>query len=120
VTGLWTPDGEHEPRADAAVDDGVDPELAEHLAAVQDELAATPVEVVVANHAIGLFQLAALHLNRTPPDLQAGRLAIDAMAALVEGLHGRLGEYEEQLLQGLADVRLAYVTLASRSSDEAS
>src|SRR5436309_599517 len=66
-------------------------QLAAELAATQDELANTPASVVVANHVVGLFQLAAIHLNRRPPNLADGQLAIDAMAALVEGLAGRLG-----------------------------
>ena len=52
---------------------------------MQQELADTPAEVVIANHAIGLFQLAALHLSRQPPDLVEGRLAIDAMAGSSRG-----------------------------------
>lgn len=81
---------------------------------MQQELLAAPVAVVVANHAVGLFQLAALHLNQRPPDLAEGRLAIDAMAALVEGLEGRLGDQEQTLRDALAQLRLAYVELAQR------
>ena len=49
---------------------------------LRDELARTPAEVVVANHAFGLFELAALHLSLQPPQLPQARLAIDALAAL--------------------------------------
>lgn len=86
-------------------------ELAAQVAAVQEELARTPAEVVVANHAVGLFQLAALHLNQRPPNLDQGRVAIDAMGALVEGMAGRLGEEEVALRDGLAQLRLAFVSL---------
>ena len=55
---------------------------------------ATPAEVVVANHAYGLFELAAIHLSQQPPDLDQARLAVDALAAVVGGLAGRLGEAE--------------------------
>ena len=89
----------------------VDPQLEAELAAMQDELARTPASVVVANHAVGLFQLAAIHLNRQPPNLDDGRLAIDAMAALVEGVGDRLGEEAQALQDGLAQLRLAYVSL---------
>ena len=54
----------------------------------------------IANHAIGLFQLAALHLSQRPPNLEEAPLAIDAMGALVEGLAGRLGEDEAPLKDG--------------------
>jgi hypothetical protein len=89
----------------------VDPQLEAELAAMQDELARTPASVVVANHAVGLFQLAAIHLNRQPPNLEDGRLAIDAMAALVEGVGDRLGDEAQALQDGLAQLRLAYVSL---------
>jgi hypothetical protein len=81
------------------------------MARMQEELAKTPVEVVVANHAFGLFELAALHLSLQPPQLDQARLAIDALAALVEGLAGRLGEHEGQLRDGLAQLRMAYVQI---------
>lgn len=78
---------------------------------MQQEVATTPASVVIANHAVGLFQLAAIHLNQQPPNLPEGRLAIDAMAALVEGLAGRLGEEEQSLREGVAQLRMAFVQL---------
>ncbi|HZB71933.1 MAG TPA: hypothetical protein VE395_07340 [Acidimicrobiales bacterium] len=92
-------------------------ELAEQMAAVQQELLGTPVSVVIANHAVGLFQLAALHLNQRPPNLEEGRLAVDAMGALVEGLAGRLGEEEASLQAALAQLRLAFVQLQGDGAD---
>src|SRR6516165_10796094 len=84
-------------------------EQAAQLQQLQEQLARTPVEVVIANHAFGLFELGALHLSRQPAQLDQARLAIDALAALVEGLAGRLGEHERQLKDGLAQLRLAFV-----------
>ncbi len=83
---------------------------------LQAQLAATPAEAVVANHCYGLFELAALHLGRQPPQLDEARLAIDAMGALVEGLAGRLGEHERALGEGLAQLRLAFVQI--RAAEE--
>ncbi len=81
------------------------------MAELQEQLAQTPVELVIANHAFGLFELAALHLSIQPPQLPQARLAIDALGALVEGLSGKLGEYEHQLVEGLANLRMAYVQI---------
>jgi hypothetical protein len=89
----------------------VDPQLEAEVAALQEELAQAPASVVVANHAVGLFQLAAIHLNRKPPNLEDGKLAIDALAALVDGVGDRLGEEGAALQQGLTQLRLAYVSL---------
>lgn len=89
-----------------------DPEVADmeaRLAEVQRQLAETPAHVVVANHCIGLFQLAALHLSHQPPKLEDAQLAIDALGAVVEGLRGRLGDDEQSLDDALAQIRLAYV-----------
>lgn len=85
------------------------PEAEAELAELQRQLAQTPAEVVVANHAFGLFELAALHLSQEQPDFTAARLAIDAMSALVDGLAGRLGDTEADLAAGLAQIRLAFV-----------
>ena len=99
--------------------DGVDdlsPEEREALAARLDELrsqlVATPAEVVVANHAYGLFELAAIHLSQQPPNLEEARLAVDALGALVGGLTGRLGEAESSLNDALAQIRLTFVQIA--------
>ena len=132
MSSLWTPGGERpvgrgepappQPPPEAPGVDDLTPEeqaqLAEQMAAVQQELLGTPVSVVIANHAVGLFQLAALHLNQRPPDLEEGRLAVDAMGALVEGLSGRLGEEEASLKEALAQLRMAFVQLQRESGGE--
>lgn len=87
-------------------------QLENEMRAMQEELANTPASVVIANHAVGLFQLAAIHLNQRPPHLADGQLAIDAFGALLDGLKGRLGEEEAALQQGLVQLRMAFVQLS--------
>lgn len=88
------------------------PELSqEQMRELQEQLAAAPVELVIANHCYGIFELAALHLSVQPPQLPQARVAIDALACLVDGLAGRLGEQEEQLKEGLAQLKMAFVQL---------
>jgi hypothetical protein len=96
-------------------------ELAEQVAAMRAELADSPVEVVVANHCYGLFELAAVYLSQQPPLLSQARVAIDALGSLVTGLEGRLGEAEEPLKDGLSQLRMAYVQIdgAQRAGAEA-
>ena len=86
-------------------------EMQARMAELQEQLARTPAYLVVANHAFGLFELAALHLSLQPPQLDQASLAIDAMAALVEGLGDRLGEHAAELSDGLAQLRMAYVEI---------
>jgi hypothetical protein len=84
---------------------------------LRDRLAQTPAEVVIANHAYGLFELAALHISLDPPQLDQARLAIDALGYVVEGLGGRLGEPFEDLTNALGQLRMAYVQVqAARSA----
>lgn len=86
-------------------------ELEAQMEELRRELASAPASAVVANHCVGLFQLAALHLSLQPPKLDQAQLAIDALGALVEGLAGRLGDEEQQLKDGLAQLRLAFVQI---------
>ena len=128
MSSLWTPDGERpvgRPAAPAGASpagpppdrpddgpDGADQEvLAAQVEAMRAELAAAPVEVVVANHCYGLFELAAVYLSQQPPLLDQARLAIDALGCLVDGLEGRLGEGEQALKEGLTNLRLAFVQI---------
>ena len=88
-------------------------ELEAELAEVQRQLLETPASVIIANHAIGLFQLAALHLNQQPPNFVDAQLAIDALGAIVEGLGNRLGPDQDPLRDALAQIRLAFVQIKS-------
>lgn len=144
MSTIWTPGGEHEvPRegeraaperpggtaaeparpADQGFDPGgeadfdpTDPEVVAQLQAMQEELLRTPAAVVIANHAFGLFELAALHLGARPPQLGEAQLAIDGLGALVEGLAGRLEDHESQLVDGLTQLRLAYVQIRAAAT----
>src|SRR3954464_15286098 len=119
MSSLWTPGGERPVERDR-IDDPAEltqeqEELVAERRGAREQLAHTPASLVVANHAIGLFQLAAIHLDRDPPNLDDARLAIDALSAIVDGLPGRLGEEEEALKEALGQLRLAFVEVSNRS-----
>jgi hypothetical protein len=88
-------------------------ELAAEAARVRDQILAAPAADIVANHAIGLFEVAALHLGAERPKLEEARLAIDAMTALVDGLGARLGRHERVLRDGLSQLQMAFVDASS-------
>ena len=114
---IWTPGGE-QPGPEAEAPDGgelSEADLEAKMAELRDQLAQAPVDVVIANHCFGIFELAALHLSLQPPKLEEAQLAIDALGALVEGLTGRLGDEEQQLRDGLAQLRLAFVQIKAAS-----
>ncbi len=138
MSSLWTPSG-GEPDPDAPLPgspgQGVpgspgqgdpgdvvdDAEVAEELRRVRAELAATSVADLVANHAIGLWQLAVLHLTPepgAPVRLDEAGLAIDAMAGLVDGLGDRLGENAEPLRDALSQLRMAFVQVSAAESGD--
>ena len=126
MSTIWTPSGEYVPREEPepgrpgpqAPPPGAAPSPEDMEAALAEARAILehPVLEHVAGHVMGLFELAALHLEREAatggqekPDLAEASLAIDAMAALVEGLGDRLGRYQTSLTQALSQLRIAYV-----------
>lgn len=76
-------------------------------------LAEVPPEVVVTNHVMGLYELAAIHLSAQPARLAEAALAIDAMGCLVEGLGERLGPDHVTLAEALSNIRIAFVQIKS-------
>jgi hypothetical protein len=137
MSTLWTPDGERNvPPADdggetstadggsqpgsADGDTDAGPELtpeqeeqaramARELAEARARILATEASTVVANHAFGIYELAAIHLTADEPKLSEARVAIDALAALVNGLEGRLGVNENVLTDALQQAQLLFV-----------
>jgi hypothetical protein len=86
------------------------------IAETRARIAEVPAEVVVTNHVMGLYELAAIHLSATPPDLHQAVLAIDAVACLVEGLGDRLGDEAPTMRDALANIRLAFVQIKSQTT----
>jgi hypothetical protein len=120
---LWTPDGERpvnrpsaHPEAAAPDEPELSPEeaaraeeLVHELAEARQRLLEAPVSTVLVNHALGIYELAALHLTADEPDLVEAQLAIDALGGLVDAASGRLGEQEQTVREALHQLRLAFV-----------
>jgi hypothetical protein len=81
------------------------------LAEARQRIGEVPANVVVVNHVMGLYELAAIHLSAQPPRLSEAALAIDAVACVVEGLGPRLGDEHSTLADALANIRLAFVQI---------
>jgi hypothetical protein len=142
---LWTPGGEHEvprePEPGPAGASGGPPleappgmlpegvtlddlspeeraqaeEMIAQMAQAQQQLIEAPIEVVIGNHVIGFYELAALHLQQSPPNLREAQLAIDAMAAVVDKLGDGLGDASEPLRQALTQIQTAFVQVKSQA-----
>ncbi len=85
------------------------------MAHVRAEIVAAPAEQIVANHLIGLYELASAHLSQPEPNFIAASLAIDSIAAVLAATEGRLGESEEQLRQALVVVQTFFVRRKEQS-----
>lgn len=132
MSSLWTPGGEvpvdrnSEPEAPAAAPTapppGAEPtqeEIEAHMAEAVRQLTSVPAAEVVAQHAIGLYELAAVHLSQESPRIKDARLAIDALAGVLEATAGRLGDLGRELQSILPQLRLAVVELAKTSGEDA-
>ena len=122
MSTIWTPGGDRpvDEASEASAPPLSEADLEAKMAELRRQLAEAPAEVVIANHCFGLFELAALHLSLQPPKLPEAQLAIDALGAVIEGLAGRLGDEEQQLRDGLAQLRIAYVQIKTASESDSS
>lgn len=87
----------------------------EALEDARRRIAEAPAQVVVVNHLMGLYELAAIHLSAVPPKLDDASLAIDALAALVYKLGDRLGDDIETMRDALANIQMVYVQMNSKA-----
>ena len=136
---LWTPDGEHDvPKQEESQNeydneanelpgfDELSPEeqeqariMAAELAEARKRVSETPAGDVIANHVMGIYELAAIHLSNQPPVLEEAEVAIDAMTAIVSTLENRLGQNEAVLKDAVQQIQMAYVQIRdSVNTDE--
>ena len=135
MSTFWTPSGERpiprdeptpapEPAAGDPYGPGpafdvegeaIDEELQAEILAMQQQMLQTPAAIVVANHCIGLVELAALHLGQRPPNLADAQVSIDALGGILDAVGPRLGENGPPLTQALSQMRMAFVEARNAS-----
>lgn len=113
------PDGGLDPGPDGGLDADQAAQIEAAMAEARARLAGVPPEVVIVNHVMGMYELAAIHLSAPEPDLPAAVLAIDAMAAVIDRLGDRLGEDAPTMSDALANIRMAYVGVKAQSGNPA-
>lgn len=94
-------------------------EMVKEMAIARERLVSTPAANIVANHAMGLYELAALHLSAQTPNFAEATVAIDALSAIVNGLAGRFGEDEPAVSHALDQIRLAFVQIKGQADASA-
>lgn len=85
-------------------------EMQQMMAQMQAQLLETPAGVIARDHAATFHQLAVLHLSQEPPQFSEAAIAIDAMAALVNGLGERMADHDK-LDEALTQLRAAFVQI---------
>ncbi len=88
-------------------------ERVREMAEARGRLLETPAAMIVANHGMGLYELAAIHLSQETPNFTEATVAIDGLAAIVEKLEGRLGDAEPTLREALEQLQMVFVQLKS-------
>jgi hypothetical protein len=88
------------------------------MADVQRQILSAPAAQFVTNHVVGLYELAAIHLGQPEPDLEEARLAIDAMAAVLDATEDRLGADGQALRDALTQLQMVFVQLRSQAPDD--
>jgi hypothetical protein len=89
------------------------------MADVQRQIVAAPASQLVANHVVGFYELAMIHLGQPRPRFDEAQLAIDAMAAVLDAVGSRLGEDGQALAQALTQARVAFVQRRDEGAGEA-
>lgn len=90
-------------------------EMTRQMQEAQARMLRLPAGAVVGQYVLQLYDVAALYLSQDPPRLADGRLAIDALKAVVDTLADRLGEAEQPLRQALHQIQLAFVEVSRQS-----
>jgi hypothetical protein len=91
-------------------------EMLAEMAEVQQRIASAPAADVLANHLMGFYELAAIHLSQEPPNFAEAAVAVDALRIVLDGMEGRLGEHESTLRQALTQIQMAFVQLTERAT----
>lgn len=127
---IWTPSGEHEISQEQPGEtdnpnlppDQLSPEehevLTKEFEETRKRIAESPPEQIIATHVIGLRELAFIHLSKETPDLEGARLAINALAGIVNEVGDELGEYTEPIKGILNEIQMAYVKINNEDNLE--
>ena len=97
------------------IDPQAQAEYEARLAEVRQQILNTPIEAMVAQHFVGLFEVGAIHLSVENPDLGAARVAIDSMEAILSVLsqaEGIQDEVVESMDSMLGQIRMAFVQVS--------
>ena len=92
--------------------------IIKEMAQARERMLQTPAATIVANHAMGLYELAALHLSTETPNFAEASIAIDALNAIVEKMVGRLGEGEATVVNARDQIRVAFVRLKQQTQTQ--
>ncbi|HMS14650.1 MAG TPA: hypothetical protein PKD80_16240 [Microthrixaceae bacterium] len=85
--------------------------MIEEMGRVREEMLSVPAADIIANHLMGIYELAAIHLGQNPPNFAEATVAIEALRAVVDRLDDAFGENAAVLRQALSQLQLTFVQL---------
>ena len=93
-----------EQQADAA-------QMLQEMAQVREQMLSVPAADIVANHLMGIYELAAIHLGENPPNFEEATVAIESVRVVLERIGDKFGENEAILRQALTQLQMTFVQL---------
>ncbi|MFN8053213.1 MAG: hypothetical protein U0Q22_17360 [Acidimicrobiales bacterium] len=85
---------------------------------VRQEMLSVPAAEIIANHLMGIYELAAIHLGENPPNFVEATVAIEALRAVLDRLGSEFAENEQVLRQALTQLQMTFVSLKEQVTAE--
>jgi hypothetical protein len=76
-----------------------------------------PATDIIANHLMGFYELAAIHLGENPPNFGEATIAIEALRAVLDRLGEKFGEHHAVLAQALTQLQMTFVQLKEQIAE---
>jgi hypothetical protein len=88
------------------------------MSRVRQEMLSVPAAEIIANHLMGIYELAAIHLGENPPNFVEATVAIEALRAVLDRIGKEFGENEQVLQQALQQLQVTFVALKDQVTAE--
>ncbi len=86
---------------------------------VRQEMLSVPAAEIIANHLMGIYELAAIHLGENPPNFVEASVAIEALRAVLDRIGNKFADNEAVLRQALSQLQMTFVQLKEQVEAEA-
>ena len=91
--------------------------MLQDMAKAREQMLSVPAADIIANHLMGMYELAAVHLGENPPNFEEATVAIEAVRVVLDRLEPKFGENAPILRQALTQLQLTFVQLKERVTE---